>query len=204
MHKLSTSFILGFHGCDVTVAEKLLSGAPFESSENDYDWLGHGAYFWENNPKRAMQFANEASQRSDSRIVTPTVVGAVIDLGLCLDMTTQYSIECVKLAYESFVSTFKEGSSDVEFPKNKSVGLSVDVLLRDLDCAVINHFHEMFLKEHGMSVDSVRGIFLEGKPIYSGSGFVEKTHIQIAVRNLACIKGVFRVCQDEFMLENEA
>ena len=42
-------------------------------------------------------------------------------------------------------------------------------------------------------IDSVKGIFLEGAPPYPGSGFREKTHIQIAVCNLACIKGVFRV-----------
>jgi hypothetical protein len=36
-------------------------------------------------------------------------------------------------------------------------------------------------------------VFIEGAPIYEGSGFFEKTHIQIAVCNPDCIKGVFRV-----------
>ena len=50
------------------------------------------------------------------------------------------------------------------------------------------------LEDNGMPpIDSVKGIFLEGAPAYPGSGFREKTHIQIAVCNLACIKGVFRV-----------
>jgi hypothetical protein len=39
--------------------------------------------------------------------------------------------------------------------------------------------------------DSVRGLFREGDPIYPGSGFYERTHTQIAVRSLECIKGVF-------------
>jgi hypothetical protein len=39
--------------------------------------------------------------------------------------------------------------------------------------------------------DSARALFSEGTPLYKGSGFREKTHIQIAVRNPACIKGVF-------------
>ena len=42
-------------------------------------------------------------------------------------------------------------------------------------------------------IDSVKGVFVEGGPIYEGSGFYEKTHIQIAVCNPDCIKGVFRV-----------
>lgn len=28
------------------------------SSDNDYDWLGPGIYFWENNPKRAIDYAH--------------------------------------------------------------------------------------------------------------------------------------------------
>ena len=31
-------------------AERLLAGEPFQKSINDYDWLGHGIYFWEANP----------------------------------------------------------------------------------------------------------------------------------------------------------
>jgi len=43
------------------------------------------------------------------------------------------------------------------------------------------------------AVDTVKGVFTEGKPIYPGAGFDEKTHIQIVVRSQRCIKGVFRV-----------
>ena len=42
-------------------------------------------------------------------------------------------------------------------------------------------------------VDTVKGVFIEGRPVYEGSGFYERTHIQIAVQNYDCIKGVFRV-----------
>jgi hypothetical protein len=42
-------------------------------------------------------------------------------------------------------------------------------------------------------IDTVRGVFVEGVAAYPGSGIREKTHIQIAVRNGACVKGVFRV-----------
>lgn len=47
MHKLASAFILGYHGCDSEDASKLIDGNQFKPSQNDYDWLGHGVYFWE-------------------------------------------------------------------------------------------------------------------------------------------------------------
>ena len=38
--------IVGFHGCEKDIAEKVLSGKNvLKASENDYDWLGTGIYF---------------------------------------------------------------------------------------------------------------------------------------------------------------
>src|SRR5271155_2352654 len=62
LHRLS-SFILGYHGCDRKVGERLLEGAAFKPSDNDYDWLGPGIYFWEANPRRALEFATETANR---------------------------------------------------------------------------------------------------------------------------------------------
>ena len=42
------------------------------------------------------------------------------------------------------------------------------------------------------SYDSVRGVFVEGSPVYENSGIMNKTHIQICVTNPNCIKGYFR------------
>lgn len=185
MHRLSTSFVLGYHGCDNLVAEALLGGIPFRRSENDYDWLGPGIYFWEANPQRGLDFAIEASGRKNSSIETPAVVGAVIDLGLCLDMTTLAAIERVEVAYESLRQSADMIGGDL--PAN-----SKDLLLRRLDCAVITRLHAPLGLEDVL-LDSVRGIFIEDDPVYQTSGFHKKTHVQIAVCNPACIKGVFRV-----------
>ena len=80
MHKLSASFVLGYHGCDFGVAEELFKNTDFASSQNDYDWLGERVYFWEANPLRAIEFAMETSKRFPARIRQPYVVGAVIGL----------------------------------------------------------------------------------------------------------------------------
>lgn len=184
MHRLSASFVLGDHGCDRAVAEALLDGAPFKKSQNDYDWLGWGVYFWEANPKRGLEFATEAMKRPRSKITEPAVIGAVIDLGNCLDLVSSVAIDMVRAAYESLSLTIQAAGQSL--PRN------LDRLRRQLDCAVIEHLHAIY-EEQGGSIETVRAIFTEGQPIYPGADFDSKSHTQIAVRNLDCIKGVFRV-----------
>jgi hypothetical protein len=190
VHRLTAGFVLAYHGCDLAVGERILEGDVFKPSNNDYDWLGPGIYFWEANPLRGLEFAREASRRKRTTIKTPFVIGAVIELGLCLDLLTKAGIELVKTAYESLSSV--ANTAGLALPKNTK-----DSLRRNLDCAVIRRVHSI-LKEAGLPpVDTVRGVFVEGKPIYPTAGFDEKTHIQIAVNNPACIKGVFRVPKDQ-------
>lgn len=105
MHRLSSGFVLGYHGCDRGVGERLLEGTPFRPSDNEYDWLGPGVYFWEANPDRGLDFARETARRRPGSIKSPFVIGAVLDLGLCLDLTTASGIEWVRIAYESLASS---------------------------------------------------------------------------------------------------
>jgi hypothetical protein len=185
VHHLSTSFVLAYHGCDRELGKCLLSGSKsFEPSNNDYDWLGPGVYFWESNPYRALEFAREKQKRGEG-IRHPFVVGAVVDLGLCLDLTTKDSIENLRDAHRSLLGTIPTNSPrPVNGPKNWQ---------RRLDCAVIKFLHLIRQNSGAEPIDTVRGIFTEGKPIYDGSAFLEKTHVQIAVTNLDCIKAIFRV-----------
>ena len=191
MHRLATSFVLGFHGCERAVGAKLVAGEPFVASANDYDWLGSGIYFWESNPLRGMQFAAELKGRHQ-QVDDPCVVGAVIDLGFCLDLLTSTAVSAVKDAYDDLNSYLS--SAGQQLPNNR---LGDDRLLRNLDCAVINHIHEIRARGGLSPFDSVRGVFLEGDEIYPGAGFREKTHIQICVRDPRQIKGVFHVSDEQ-------
>lgn len=187
MHKLSTSFILGYHGCPQSIAESVLAGESFKPSQNDYDWLGHGIYFWQANPRRAFEFAKEKRER-DAADWVPAVVGAVIEPGLCLDLSAHSGIEHVRDAHRSLVEQYD--AAGWKIPANHG---GSDLLLRSLDCAVIQLLHDVRRSTGQEPVDTVSGIFIEGEPIYGGSGFYEKTHIQICVCNPRVIKGVFRV-----------
>jgi hypothetical protein len=182
--RLSANFVLGYHGCDQSVAEKLLAGDSFKKSQNDYDWLGWGIYFWEANPRRGLDFAAEAMKRSGSKIRTPAVIGAVVDLGNCLDLMSAVGIDMVRAAYESLAQTLEAAGR--KLPENR------DRFRRQLDCAVIEQLHAIYEAQDGF-IETVRAVFPEGHEIYPGAGFDAKTHVQISVRNHDCIKGVFRV-----------
>jgi hypothetical protein len=195
LHKLSSSFVLAYHGCDQAVAERLIAGARFVTSENDYDWLGSGIYFWEANPRRGLEFAHELARwrkGKPSEIKTPYVVGAAIDLGFCLDLMSSNGIQAVASMHKDFLAYCAR--ANVEVPSNSG---GQDLRFRKLDCAVINHLHQVRAAANLQPFDTVRGVFIEGDRIYRDSGFFEKTHVQICVRNLACIKGVFRVPDDQ-------
>jgi hypothetical protein len=66
------------------------------------------------------------------------------------------------------------------------------VLLRRLDCAVINWAVTELETELRESFQTVRGVFMEGGEAFPGSCIMEKSHIQIAVRDPAYIVGVFQ------------
>ena len=69
MYSQRTSLIIGFHGCDESVRDALVNSKnAFKKSENAYDWLGHGMYFWDNDPDRALEFAQFKKENPKSGV----------------------------------------------------------------------------------------------------------------------------------------
>lgn len=193
MARLHTSFVLGYHGCDRAVGERVLAGdLSLAHSERDYDWLGPGVYFWEADPRRAFEWADERKAKGDYD--EPFVIGAAIDLGNCLDLMARDNLELLAGAYASLKELHDEGALE-DMPANLH---GPDKLLRYLDCAVIRHLHYIVAEASLPPFDTVRGLFTEGDPVFPGSGFTRKTHVQIAVRTADSIKGFFRVPQAAF------
>lgn len=185
-HTLNPNLMLGYHGCDEAVGEAVLAGKDrLKPSENDHDWLGKGIYFWESNPHRALSFAEEQKKRS--KVKKPFVIGAVLTLGQCLDTLNESCLDGLTAAHTALKETLKAVGE--ELPKNSS---DDDMLRRNLDCAVISTLHTL-LEENGEKLDSVRGLYHEGGKLFPNSGFYKKSHVQIAICNYDCIKGVFRV-----------
>jgi hypothetical protein len=178
------------------VAESILStdDRVLLPSRNEYDWLGHGIYFWENSPARALEFAASGraapAPRPQGGTFQPYVIGAIIDPGNCLDLLEASSLRALSWGYEVLAAAV--GRNNSPLPVNAQPDVHGDVLLRHLDCAVIETLHEWNTDE---PFDTVRGVFTEGPPVYPGAAIHAKTHVQICVRNLECIRGYFRVPQ---------
>ncbi len=191
MYTTLPSFVLGFHGCDQSVADSVVAGrSQLVHSSNDYDWLGNGIYFWENDPHRALEYATmlrDHPRHPNRRITNPAVLGAVIDLGHCLNLMEAATLDLLGSAYETL--TVLLGAAGEMLPTNvEGAREGKDLLVRRLDCAVIEFLH----KEYGeRKFDTVRGLFFEGDDLYPNAGFRARNHIQICVRNPNCIKGYF-------------
>lgn len=103
MYSSRTGLILAFHGCDESVIKEVVcQNRPFKFKTNKWDWLGHGAYFWDSSPSRALEFATTLSKKKDSSIKVPAVLGAVIDLGHCLDLIDYQNLSGLKKAIICF------------------------------------------------------------------------------------------------------
>ena len=111
MYTTLPSFVLGFHGCDQSVANRVVRGkCPLRPSKNDYDWLGHGIYFWENDPERALEYAKmlqEHPRRGQGKISEPAVLGAVIDLGHCLNLMEAGALGSVRSTYDTLKASLR-------------------------------------------------------------------------------------------------
>lgn len=182
--------VVGYHGCDRSIGEGvLLRGASLKPSSNRYDWLGKSIYFWEHGPERAWEFADWKRKRGEIR--DPFVVGAYVHLGRCFDLTDTFATSQLSAFYESLVAAMAVANKPM--PRNRSAGGSdFDLVLRDLDCAVLNWGLDGLEREQDVRYDTVRGVFPEGEAAFPGAKILVKTHVQIAVRAPECIVGYFR------------
>jgi len=191
MYASRSNLVLGFHGCELSEQSRLINDPSYvRSSNNSYDWLGHGMYFWENNPQRAMSWAEQ--KKKSGTLKEPAVVGAVLYLNRCLDLLDSTNIELLRKSYILFKLDSEKLDKPVPSNINHPSDAGKDKVLRFLDCAVIEYTHSFLKSKNEPPFDSVRAAFVEGEPIYPGAGFNEKTHIQICIINPDSIKGFFK------------
>jgi hypothetical protein len=184
--------VVGYHGCDREVVQRvLMRGEMLRASRNTWDWLGTGIYFWENSHRRALEFAQEQKERG--KVEQPAVLGAYISIGRCFDLTDTETTALLAGFYENY----RLAREDAGLPLHTNRpgrGSSHDLLLRDLDCAVLNlGLANLDATEGGGSLfyQTGRGVFVEGTEAYPGAAIRTKTHVQIAVRDPSCIVGFF-------------
>jgi hypothetical protein len=185
-------YVVGYHGCDRETARRVVMGQDrLLPSTNAYDWLGRGIYFWEYGPDRALQWAVEMKARQQQLLAqgkierllikTPAVLGAYIQLGRCFDLAdvdaTRQLAQCTRGLGGGPPRRWRGAA-------RQQAGLypgDHDLLLRNGDCALINWYLNLMDVDAGRGqpyYQTVRGVFVEGGPIYPGSGLYEKTHTQ--------------------------
>ena len=192
MYSNRANLIIGFHGCDESIRDAVINGDKLVKSENKYDWLGHGIYFWEYNYDRALEFAQQ--KKGWGKLEKPSVLGAVISLHNCYDLFDTNAIKELSQSYNFINQIFeKQGKKlPTNLPSNQKFNQSKDLLFRDLDCLVIETLHKNRKDRNMSKYDSVRGGFFEGNEIYPGAGINEKNHIQLCIRDEKCILGYFK------------
>ena len=172
--------VIGYHGCDRRFAHELIAGrvnaSDWLASEKDYDWLGHGVYFWEHAPGRAWQWAEERHAGAEA------VVAVEIRLGRCLDLgDTGFT----GLLIEAYNAAKDEAAQEgIQLPRNTG---GRDRKARRLDCLVLNRLVQLLSIHRSTGLQTIRCPFEEGDPVYPGSNIRTHTHVQIAVRDLSCL-----------------
>lgn len=163
--------VYGYHGTSETLAQQILRQG-YQYSENDYDWLGRGVYFFQDAPSSAWEWASERYPRE------PAVLRSIITLADCLDLVDTSAVEVVKLGFQMFYQRCQR--LNLTLPRQTKMA-------HRLDCAVLDQTVK-FLAPLGQSIRTVRGIFEEGEPIFPDSALTSKGHIQIAVRDLVLLQ----------------
>jgi hypothetical protein len=162
--------VIGHHGTSLA-SLPLIESEGFKISQKSWDWLGDGVYFFQDAPERARQWAE--NRYGDQGVV----IAASIDLENCLDLFDIQYVELLRFGYEAIRESYLKAGTPL--PK-QTAGY------RGLDRAVLNFLAD-WTADTGNTFKTVRGMFIEGEPIYPESYLYSLSHVQIAVRDVTLI-----------------
>lgn len=165
---------IGFHGTSEEAAQRILVSG-FEISRNEYDWLGDGAYFFQDAPVRAMEWARQRFGDDAA------VIGAEIDLENCIDLLDIRWQGVIRQDYVRYRALLREVGAPLPRQTRGAHRLDRSVINADA------------LKREGLHVSTIRAAFAEGEPLFPGSALASRSHVQIAVRDPQAILRVWRV-----------
>jgi hypothetical protein len=173
--------VIGYHGTREETAIRIVNHqSTFRPSKNDHDWLGHGIYFWEHAPQQAWKWARRHYAES-SKIA---VLGSLIRLGTCFDLLDPENSKALKSLHENMKRELARAGEQV--PKNVRAN-------KYLDCATLEYAYAA-LESESIEVQTCRGAYVptgSGDRLWSSSWLSKDAHIQLCVRDPACIIGTW-------------
>ena len=180
--------VIGYHGTRLNTAQNIVLGnSTFVPSTNSDDWLGHGVYFWEYAPQRAWSWAQERYPGEDI-----AVLGSMIRLSNCFDLLDPDNVQALEVHYSQFSTDCAE--NNIEIPKNYRSK-------KRTDCAVFEYVYGVN-DQSDIKIDTCRAVFVpsmsasKARP-WTSSGIFHGAHIQLCVRNVSCIQGVWMMTPEE-------
>ncbi len=129
-----SGLIFGYHDCHESLTrEVVLRHLRLQRSTNGYDWLGEGICFWADDSVRAREWATDSQGQ---RLAKPSVVGAAIDMGNCLDLAERIAVGWVAEAHAYLQASMAESGRADEMPRNYGGR-------RELDNRVMESLHSL-------------------------------------------------------------
>lgn len=166
--------IRGYHGTSATQAAVIVRDG-FLPSDNDYDCLGNGVYFFEDGLAPARAWAKRAHPNE------PAVVQADIHLEDCMDLKDKLGwVPLLTQAHGEMLRVSRQ--QGLALPPQTSDAHRLDRAVMEFTVAI--------LEREGMQIRAVRGVFAEGPPAFPGSFLSEGSHVQVAVRDTDLISNV--------------
>ena len=181
--------VIGFHGTRKTIAESIVLGkTQFAPSQNSGDWLGNGVYFWEYAPQQAWAWAK--ARYPDEEVA---VLGAMIRLGSCFDLLDPTNVAALESFHSQMVADCEQNNIEPP-PQNWRSN-------KHTDCAVFEYAYGASLASDN-KIDTCRAVFVpsvgskRARP-WKSSGIFRDAHIQLCVRNVSCIQGIWLMTPEE-------
>jgi hypothetical protein len=169
--------VYGYHGTSRKNAESILRNG-FRSSNSGGDWLGPGAYFWQDAPQRAFKWARK--HHPENPVVIRSSI--IFEEGKDMDLLDTFWFPILVKQHKAFLIKFLE--SDIP-TQDKDITKSN---LHKLDHEFLNYISCAINEEKPGRVAVIRAAFTEGKPIFDSSAIYDLSHVQIAVKDNKYIK----------------
>jgi hypothetical protein len=182
--------LVGYHGTNMESARQILQ-TGFTPSRNNYDWLGKGVYFWQDAPYRAWHWAGGYCKKNGG---DPAVIRSLVKIRRdeFMDLL-DYSQDPNWANYLSRTHQYLQQQTSSVLPPNKRASG-----YHALDRLVLDTLIEDILRPVDLNILAVRACFQEGEEIYPGSAIYNKSHIQIAVRDISSIVQSILLTEKDF------